>query len=393
MERTPDSEDHSQTPSSDSGEDRVSDADERTAAYTSLFEPGAVAERIHVMVVVDGHAKGERIEISGEPVVIGRGSKCDLILEDAKISSRHCAVALTSGNVMVSDLGSTNGTFVDGKRVDESVRLPPESLLHVGMHTLKHEFRDRADADHSARVEADLEQARAYVQSLLPAPVQEGDVRVDWFHVPTAGVGGEAFEYHSLFTRYFVMYMIDVCGEGTGAALHSVAVINVLRKQTLPSCSFKDPAPVFTGLNEMFQMAVHGDMYFTAWGGVYDRTMRTLTYSSAGHPAAVLVGPDRREQRDLQTHGMAIGMARIGKYMSKTIDVAPGSMLQLFSDGVYDIKTKPGSRWSLAALKELFAEPPPEGGRWVEHVHDRVLRESASDRLQADFSFLAISFD
>lgn len=374
------------------GGNEQTELEEGTAAYTSLFEPGANAERVHAIVVVDGAAAGSRIEVGAEPVVIGRGAQCDLRLEDSKASSRHCSLALTDGEVTVTDLGSTNGTFVDGKRIEDEASLPPEAVLHVGTHTLKHEFRDRADADRSARADADVAQARAYLGSILPAPLTDGDVRVAWNHVPSSGVGGEAFEYHSLLNRYFAIYIIDVSGEGTGAALHAVAVINVLRKQALPSCSFKDPAPVFTGLNEMFQMSDHGEMYFTAWGGVYDRTLRTLTYSSAGHPAAVLVEPDGGAQRDLQTQGMAIGMARIGKYMSKTVDVAPGSSLYLFSDGVYDLKTTPGSRWSLAGLKDLLAERGGPAVQRVQTVHDRVLGESAAGRFETDFTFLAVSF-
>lgn len=80
----------------------------------------------------------ERYRIDKLPCVIGRGSGCDLQLTLGRISRRHARLDGDDGQLLVGDLDSTNGTFVDGHRIEnETVRLPVGKTLHLG----EHEFR------------------------------------------------------------------------------------------------------------------------------------------------------------------------------------------------------------------------------------------------------------
>src|SRR5579862_6939694 len=63
-------------------------------------------------------ARGARIPIGAEPVVLGRSGSCTVKLEDPRVSSRHTQLQASDRGVIVSDLGSRNGTFIDGQRVD-----------------------------------------------------------------------------------------------------------------------------------------------------------------------------------------------------------------------------------------------------------------------------------
>jgi transcriptional regulator with PAS, ATPase and Fis domain len=54
------------------------------------------------------------------PLVIGTSAECDVVLVDPRVSRRHCTLALTERGVMIRDLGSKNGTFVEAVRVVES---------------------------------------------------------------------------------------------------------------------------------------------------------------------------------------------------------------------------------------------------------------------------------
>jgi len=69
--------------------------------------------------------------IPGEKVVIGRRPDCGIRIPVADVSRQHCEIASGSGGLMVKDLGSSNGTFVNGKRIAES-RLMPGDRLGVG---------------------------------------------------------------------------------------------------------------------------------------------------------------------------------------------------------------------------------------------------------------------
>lgn len=71
------------------------------------------------------------LELDRECVRIGRARGCDVILDDTKVSSRHADIFACDGHLFVRDLRSTNGVFVNGKRVAEA-RLEPGDALRIG---------------------------------------------------------------------------------------------------------------------------------------------------------------------------------------------------------------------------------------------------------------------
>jgi hypothetical protein len=62
---------------------------------------------------------------------LGRNPTNDFHFDDATISSRHCEVIVRDGKVQICDLGSTNGTFIEGRRIKEALLLPGQTL-HLG---------------------------------------------------------------------------------------------------------------------------------------------------------------------------------------------------------------------------------------------------------------------
>jgi pSer/pThr/pTyr-binding forkhead associated (FHA) protein len=62
-----------------------------------------------------GHAR--EILVNTEDFLLGRGEDCDLALHDAEVSRHHCTIRIRGGEATVSDLGSSNGTFVNGTRI------------------------------------------------------------------------------------------------------------------------------------------------------------------------------------------------------------------------------------------------------------------------------------
>ena len=69
--------------------------------------------------------------------VVGRDSKAGLVLEDARISRRHAVLTRLAGRVLVADLGSRNGTFLNGRRLEGAVQpLAAGDVLKVGDFTL-----------------------------------------------------------------------------------------------------------------------------------------------------------------------------------------------------------------------------------------------------------------
>ncbi|MBN2716422.1 MAG: sigma 54-dependent Fis family transcriptional regulator [Deltaproteobacteria bacterium] len=69
--------------------------------------------------------------ITTRGIVIGASSGCDLVVDDAAVSSRHLRLTLSAGGVLVEDLGSTNGTFLRTTRIDKVV-LTSHSQVTIG---------------------------------------------------------------------------------------------------------------------------------------------------------------------------------------------------------------------------------------------------------------------
>jgi adenylate cyclase len=79
---------------------------------------------------------------AGRTLIVGRTDDCDLPIADPTVSRRHAELDLTEGGLRLRDLGSTNGTFVDGRRVSEAVALPGAQVAFgkVGFDLLQPEL-------------------------------------------------------------------------------------------------------------------------------------------------------------------------------------------------------------------------------------------------------------
>ena len=77
------------------------------------------------LVPLDG---GPPIEIVKDLVVVGRKEECDLRLDHKSVSKMHCVIVKTDGLLLLRDLGSTNGTRVNGQRIRRAALLPNDQL-------------------------------------------------------------------------------------------------------------------------------------------------------------------------------------------------------------------------------------------------------------------------
>lgn len=88
--------------------------------------PAAAAAATPTHPIVD--INGQRYLLTGPVTIIGRGSEADIIVDDSGVSRRHLEIRLTQGHAIATDLGSTNGTFVEGHRVDAATLLDGNTL-------------------------------------------------------------------------------------------------------------------------------------------------------------------------------------------------------------------------------------------------------------------------
>jgi serine phosphatase RsbU (regulator of sigma subunit) len=346
----------------------------------------------HYLVVLKGNVAGKRLEIGDDAITIGRAAGQVLVCDDRELSRQHARVRLVQGVVMVEDLNSTNGTFVNKARIAGAVSLKDGALIRLGAQLLKYERRSREDVRKAQALERDIRRASDYVLSLLPVPIADGPVRAEWCFVPSAQLGGDAFGYYWLEPNTFVFYLVDVSGHGAGSAMHSVSVLNVLRQRALPGVDFRNPAQVLASLNDRFPMSDHNGLYFTMWYGVYDTATRVLSFGTAGHGPAILVPPDKSTTERLGMSALMIGMLPLQTYDVQQVSVPPASTLFVFSDGAYEIETKDGEQWDLDAFVRVLTAASTPGITEPERAYQAIRAVVRAGPLEDDFSLVALTF-
>lgn len=75
-----------------------------------------------------GPQEGKVFSLEPYPMIVGRRENCDIIITDSSVSRRHARVEYRQGSFVLSDLGSTNGTFVNGVRIDKKVLEPGDTV-------------------------------------------------------------------------------------------------------------------------------------------------------------------------------------------------------------------------------------------------------------------------
>ena len=270
----------------------------------------------------------------------------------------------------------------------------------IGAGLAKKRFRDQerhylATIERTqARLQAELSEAERYVRSILPSPLTTGPIRVDWRLVPSTELGGDSFGYHWIDADHFAIYLLDVCGHGVGAALLSVAAINVLKTGALPGVDFRDPGQLLTALNEAFLMERHNDMYFTVWYGVWEPATRTLRFATAGHPPALLAtsAPQgRRTVVPLRGPGMILGGMSGNVYKTLEHPIQPGAQLYVLSDGTYEIANPENVMGTFAEFQEFFTRPCDAApGAELERLLADARTRHGPGPLEDDFSIMRV---
>jgi phosphoserine phosphatase RsbU/P len=246
----------------------------------------------------------------------------------------------------------------------------------------------RALAASQKALALELKQAEEYVRGLLPMRLS-GEITADWCYVPSSQLGGDLFGYHWLDEHRLAMYVFDVAGHGLGATLMSSAIADPLRRQSLPRTDFTQPERVLAALNRAFPMEEHAGRFFTIWYGVYDKRNRRLSYSSAGHPPAIVVDPAGNSQR-LGEPGLLIGVDVDATYEVRRHVLAPGARLYLYSDGVTEATRSGGQLVGIEGLEALLRAATSRSR--VEQIYTLIAAETGSAGLDDDFSLVELVF-
>jgi pSer/pThr/pTyr-binding forkhead associated (FHA) protein len=134
------------------------------------------------LVVIAGDEQSQRFELH-LPAIIGRSRTTDVTLGHPLVSRQHCELYEASGKLMLRDLGSLNGTFVNDTRLcDQPIAIEPGERFTVGTITLQADYHVGRTAAPGEEVCADSEGSAWPGATIKSSLDSDGELRFDGPH-------------------------------------------------------------------------------------------------------------------------------------------------------------------------------------------------------------------
>jgi pSer/pThr/pTyr-binding forkhead associated (FHA) protein len=265
----------------------------------STFEKPGDIYRLALVFVTGPEAGHEKLLAEGEELVVGRSKDAHVVINDTKTSRRHARFHFSGGDLHVEDLGSFNGTFVNGAKVERRVLMPGDSV-EVGNVRIKVERRTQAVAGNHPPLTGQRAEAPAIVSTmgnvlsdtLTPAKLREMLRFLSERSKTGAMIVHASWGTGKIYFRHGQVYHADLTGAPAISPLK--AIQRLLRAQTgTMEFSAEDPIKITPELNVSLESLLGEDDSFTQevsrlekWLPVPDARLKVTT--PAGKSAADL---------------------------------------------------------------------------------------------------------
>ncbi len=177
----------------------------------------------------------------------------------------------------------------------------------------------------AARIQSDM------LPNKFPAFPDRHEFNIFASMTPAKEVGGDFYDFFFVDEDRLALVIADVSGKGIPAAMFMMMAKNMIQTQ---AASGRSPKEVLEKVNKLICENPRGNMFVTVWFGILDLTTGTLTASNAGHECPIIKNPDGRFEIIKDKHGFVIGGMSRMKYTEYEIQMLPGSILFVYTDGV-----------------------------------------------------------
>jgi serine phosphatase RsbU (regulator of sigma subunit) len=256
-------------------------------------------------------------------------------------------------------------------------------------------------ASHAAAVIANAKlfgreyQIAETLQNTLKGEVPERIGRLSFGHkylpaLDEASVGGDLYDVINLPDGRVGVIVADVAGKGIQAAVHTSMVRYMGRAYLLENPD--SPAQVLWRLNEAIVHFAGSGLVVTVFIAVIDAATGHAVYANAGHPPALLLTQQGRQQILLYRTGVPVGFTEQSAYDDRSADLKPGDTLLIYTDGIIEAR-KNGKLLNVEGLEDILFRHCDLGP--VEMV-ETICQETDSysnHRLTDDIAIVAAGFD
>ena len=206
------------------------------------------------------------------------------------------------------------------------------------------------------KLESELQIAREVQLQLFPKGVPLlKTLELAALCIPSRFVSGDYYDFVSLGDRGTALALGDISGKGISAALLMASVQSSLHAQL----QFSDgqvlsTATLMARLSQQLYENTPAAKYATFFCSVYDDRTGSLLYTNAGHLPPILVRGGAASP--LSGDGMVVGLLPNVSYEQQTVELLPGDLLAVFSDGIPEAEDAAGEQFEVKRLAEILIE-------------------------------------
>jgi sigma-B regulation protein RsbU (phosphoserine phosphatase) len=215
----------------------------------------------------------------------------------------------------------------------------------------------------------ELQQAHDIQRGFLPKEIpQLPEFAIAGAWEPAREVGGDYYDVIRLSKDRLAICIADVAGKGVSAALLMANVQAAVRAFASENIL---PSRVVAQINSVLYTNTAPEKFVTLFYGVLDARTRTLQYTNAGHPRPLIIHSSGKTTR-LENGGALLGVFFDWAYEDSVVELEPGDLLLLFTDGITEAAAPGGEEFG---EERLIAAATIPNERTLEDLQSHVLSE------------------
>ncbi len=208
------------------------------------------------------------------------------------------------------------------------------------------------------RLEQELMMAKDILSHILPTSCARVEgYEICAYHEPCSAVGGDLYDVRQLSDGRYLLLTGDVAGKGLPAALLVSNIMPIVQLLTDEPPVISD---VMARLNRQIWRSTDPVHFATLFLGILDPSTGRIDYVNAGHNPPLLVVPDG-SYSEISATGLPIGMIEETEYSAGTLEIPPGGVLTVFSDGIPEAQNTAGDFYTDERLVELLRNERAKG--------------------------------
>jgi len=198
--------------------------------------------------------------------------------------------------------------------------------------------------------ESDLVLAAQVQQQVLPSPRTYPGLELAGTMHAARLLGGDYYDFFQISDDIVDVVIADVSGKGAAAALLMPSLSVALR---LRARELSGPAAIMKDLDGVLRQVTRPASFVTMFYARFHLAAKRLEYANGGHNPPILLRP-AGDVRLLEASGPILGILDDAVYSNVTIDLAPGDILALYTDGVTEQENKESEQFSVDRLEQVL---------------------------------------